>query len=288
VSATLIKVLAGIEAYIDFPDEEIKFDQNVHKIALEVARDLQKLIDTNFYKNSIENGVNAALVGRPNVGKSSLMNALLNTDRAIVSEEPGTTRDFLVETVKLGQDTVKISDTAGLRAPESTAEKIGIAKTIEIASSCDLLILVIDATNPDIPSEIKSLLNKKPTILVLNKIDLCGNPRLENLPNIETVALSAETGHGLDLLKSSLGKVILEKKLMPSEDEFIVNSRHVQILSRTKSHVDLAIEKLREGIDLELAASDLRLGLELLGEITGRYSNESMLDELFSQFCLGK
>ncbi|MDR2735321.1 MAG: tRNA uridine-5-carboxymethylaminomethyl(34) synthesis GTPase MnmE [Puniceicoccales bacterium] len=289
LSSTIIKILAAIEAHIDFPDEETGFDQNIHQIALKTFQDLQRLINTNFYKNSLENGINVVLVGRPNVGKSSLMNALLNTDRAIVSSEPGTTRDFISETIRLGPDMVKISDTAGIRSPESIPEKIGIAKTFEIASSCDLMLLVLDAAtkNYDL-TEFKQLLAEKPSLLVLNKIDLGDGQEIKTPPSAEMVVVSAKTGYGIDNLKAAMARIIIEKNLMPSEDEFIVNSRHAQILTKAKDYIGFTLERLAKGNDLELAASDLRSSLETLGEIIGKYDNESMLDELFGQFCIGK
>ncbi|MDR1458084.1 MAG: tRNA uridine-5-carboxymethylaminomethyl(34) synthesis GTPase MnmE [Puniceicoccales bacterium] len=289
ISSTLIRVLAAIEACLDFPDEEIVFDQNIYQIALKVSQDLRRFIDTNFYKNSLENGINMVIVGRPNAGKSSLLNALLNIDRAIVSPEPGTTRDFISETIKAGPDIIKIYDTAGIRPPKSSLEKIGIDKTIELASNCDLILLVLDITTPDgILDEFKQLSIKKPSLVVLNKIDLGDGLAVEIPPGIESVKISTKTGHGLDSLRLALARIITEKNLMPSEDEFIVNSRHVQILSKAKTYLDLAIHRLAQSNDLELAASDLRLGLETLGEITGKYDNENMLDELFGQFCIGK
>ncbi|MDR0351732.1 MAG: tRNA uridine-5-carboxymethylaminomethyl(34) synthesis GTPase MnmE [Puniceicoccales bacterium] len=289
LSSNLIKILASLEAQIDFPDEEVGFDQNVYQIAIKISQNLQRFIDTNFYKNHLENGIDMVIVGRPNVGKSSLMNALLNTDRAIVSPEPGTTRDFISETIKIGPDVIKIYDTAGIRFPESSLEKIGIDKTLELTSRGDLILLVLDATATDYAlDEFRQLSTEKPYLVVLNKIDLLHGQTMKMPFAIEGIKISTKTGQGMADLRAAIAKIIAEKNLMPSEDEFIVNSRHVQILSKAKNYLDLAIEKLGQGNHIELAASDVRLSLEILGEITGKYDNESMLDELFGQFCIGK
>ncbi len=290
----LLATLARVEAYIDFPDEDLPPEDRdlVTRHLTGVLRGTNRLLATHRYGDLLREGLKTVLLGAPNAGKSSLLNALVGRDRALVSPEPGTTRDFLEEPLQVGPHLLRLIDTAGLNPNPGTLEALGIAKTLERLAEADLVLWIADATQPlpALPPEAKALLRPDNTLLVLNKVDLLPSPPLLGslLPQIYVSAL---TGTGLNELRDTI--VARADSLAPTlaaEEQIAVNARHADALRRAETSLRSALDGLRVTPlqPIELVSADLRGALDALGEIAGRIDNERMLDSLFATFCIGK
>ena len=289
----LLIALARVEAYIDFPDEDLPPEDRkvVETQIANVLRGTDRLLATSHYGEVLRHGIKTVIIGEPNAGKSSLLNRLVGKERAIVSPEPGTTRDFIEEVINLGPHCFRLIDTAGLNPKPGTIEELGIGKTYEIAAEADFFLIVLDATSPTplFDSRLNSLFSPDRVIVVINKIDQPGSPaNLNFLPHARSVAVSAKTGLGLGDLRSTL--IGLADGLAPlmGDEAVAINARHAHALNQAKDDLASAQLKLAENAASELLASDLRGALAALGEISGRVDNERMLDALFANFCIGK
>jgi tRNA modification GTPase len=291
----VVMALARVEAYIDFPEEDLPSeDRRVVAGLLEnVLRGTERLLATHRYGDMLRDGVKTVILGEPNAGKSSLLNALLGRDRALVSDEPGTTRDFLEEPMIVGAHCLRLIDTAGLNPDPGRIERLGINKTFERIEECDLALLVLDATRPSptLPDEIARRLDPAATLVVLNKMDLvaAGAPRVAVVP-VGYCAIEISTISGLGLSALEAGVVSIADQLRPRDlaDQIAINARHADALRRASDCLAAAAENVTSQGPMELLASDLRGVLEGFGEIGGRIDNEAMLDRLFSTFCIGK
>ncbi len=289
----LYGLLAEVEAYLDFPDEDLPGEDQgrVSSVIMELVEDLMKLGGSSRHRRELLEGVRTLIVGAPNAGKSSLMNRLLNQDRVLVAEEPGTTRDFVREGLRLGPWYIQLIDTAGLRDQAGDLERRGMEKVRSLLDEVHFPLLVVDLTAPppSLPPWFKERLTPTNTLLVENKLDLAGSahapPWLDlDLPRSR---LSALTGQGWEAF---LGRWtgILEEHFADLEDEpFVCNERHATIFSAAEGHLRQALDILREG-DTLLAAAEIREATESLGEILGGFDQEAMLDQLFARFCIGK
>ena len=286
----LYGLMAGLEAAIDYPEEveEEEATRSLRHGVLVLAKELEDACDERGVK-MLERGMDVVLCGRPNVGKSSLLNALLGEDRAIVTDVPGTTRDILTGSMEINGLPVTLSDTAGLRDTEDAVEKIGVSRAQKAMARADVAILVIDAGQP-LSLEDKDLLLSPPEgefAVVLNKSDLVplvGTDDIKKLcPSVPVIALSAKTGEGLAILKAYLA----EKAGEPSKLALTI-SRHLDAARRAANSLRQAADSLISGIPLDLAAVDMRDALSALGEITGDEVEERILDQVFSNFCVGK
>jgi tRNA modification GTPase len=240
------------------------------------------------------------IAGAPNAGKSSLLNALLGRPRAIVSAEPGTTRDFLQEPFLAGPFAIQITDTAGLRPePLDSIEREGVERSLEKIAMADFLLLVVDSTQaaPSIPDKVLNAINAKNTLVLENKTDLYDSKSMSSyLPDCKHVRISTKSGEGLDALKTQLVESLQLAHAIPNDDLVLVSSRHVEALNHAKSSLLSALEKITQKLPTELLASDLTHALEALGEIIGldapeaasSHDHNAMLDRLFSTFCIGK
>lgn len=289
----LLIALARVEAYIDFPDEDLPPEDRkvVETQIANVLRGTDRLLATSHYGEVLRHGIKTVIIGEPNAGKSSLLNRLVGKERAIVSPEPGTTRDFIEEVINLGPHCFRLIDTAGLNPKPGTIEELGIGKTYEIAAEADFFLIVLDATSPTplFDSHLSGLFSPDRVIVVINKIDQPGSPaNLDFLPHARSVAVSAKTGLGLGDLRSAL--IGLADALAPhmGDEAVAINARHAHALNQAKDDLASAQLKLAENAASELLASDLRGALAALGEISGRVDNERMLDALFANFCIGK
>jgi tRNA modification GTPase len=287
----LMKTLAHIEAHIDFPDEDIAPDTKDKLVErMDAAiKFINELLRTASEGQILRRGIRAAIIGRPNVGKSSLLNQLLGHDRAIVSPIPGTTRDTIEETANIRGVPVVFIDTAGLRESEDVIEAEGIRRTREMLAKAELVLHVIDYSEPLAPDETKSLqdtLGKK-RIIVLNKCDL---PKRVPWPEFaaNTVEISCTTGKGLEKLKDRIQKLVWGGEIRAEMLEVMINSRHQEALARARAATHRSIGALRSDAGLELVADDLRLATNAVGEIVGKTTTEDLLDSIFSQFCIGK
>lgn len=293
LASRLLPVLAAIEAYLDFPEEDLPPEdaegplRHLCDLRAEVAR----LAESGKQSRALREGVRVALAGAPNAGKSSLLNALLGRERALVSAEPGTTRDYLCEPLVLGPYCIQIMDTAGLREAPGAVERLGVARTLELLEGADLRLLVLDSAAALPPPEAPwwRALPPERTLVVANKSDLSGGDLCESvLPECVHVGVSATTGAGLDVLRAKVLEQIERERLVPDEQTLALGARQAALFATVAQHLDEAYGLLTATASTELAATEIRMALEALGDITGRYDNEAMLDALFATFCIGK
>ncbi|MEM8532711.1 MAG: tRNA uridine-5-carboxymethylaminomethyl(34) synthesis GTPase MnmE [Chloroflexota bacterium] len=295
---TLLGPLAYFTALVDFPEDEVE-PQEVTTPLQEGLEKLEQLLATSSQGILYRHGARAALVGIPNVGKSSLLNALLRVDRAIVTPIPGTTRDTLEETANLDGIPVVLVDTAGITETDDPVEQIGITRSRAALAQADIALLVFDVTRDltDAEIEIAGLTNDKPTILVLNKADLHtnGTARAIHYEHVvaglttvaATVTLSALTGDGIDDLVVAITTTLL-KGVTPDDTQLVTNARHRDTLERAAAHMRDAIDGYARGMPPDLLAIDITSALTAIGEVTGESVNEDLLATIFSRFCIGK
>lgn len=291
----LADLCAHIEAYIDFPEEEIEPAtlDTINAGLSSLLNELDRLSKTYDEGRFFRDGIRVAIVGRPNVGKSSLLNALLQRDRAIVTELPGTTRDVLEELLNIKGLLVRVMDTAGIRETHEMAEKEGVRRSLQAIDDSDLVIVLIDGTKPLSDEDLYILERVKEKgkrfIIGINKSDLSLSAAAFSLePSAFRLNISAKTGEGLEELKEAIINLSIGEKRGDPEGLIITNIRH-------KIAIDRAIDSLRkasiEMIDSqpeEIIALSLREGLDYLGEIVGAVTTEEILNRVFSQFCIGK
>jgi tRNA modification GTPase len=287
----LIDFAALIELELDFSEEDVQFAQRIELVALlERLIDLcGELIDSFRYGNAVRQGIPVAIVGAPNSGKSTLLNALLKEERAIVSDIPGTTRDTVEEPLTIGGVLFRIIDTAGIRRTEDSVEKLGIERSYRKAGEAGIVILLGDGA---ILSEgallteagmLRRRVGEGPVILpVLNKCDMPGSLRASGI-----LSISARTGKGLDTLQRTLLSEVEAMRSGPG-DIVVTNARHVDALRKAKAALEDARKAIDLGISGELLAIDLRRAQHHLGEITGRITTDDLLGSIFGRFCIGK
>jgi len=289
----LLCTLARIEAYIDFPDEDLPAeDRGIVRAAIDqLISGTKRLLATQHYGDLLRDGIKTVIIGEPNAGKSSLLNRLVGSERALVSPEPGTTRDFIEERLVIGPHCIRLIDTAGLNPSPAPIERLGIAKTLERAAEADLFLLVLDATRPPppFPPENNERRSANNAVVILNKIDLGARPEaVRELAGKETIEVSALTGHGLDALTEAIVRHAESFAQTQGNEIIAINARHATALSCAQTALNEARTKLLSNGPIELLASDLRSALDAYGEIGGKIDNERMLDRLFSTFCIGK
>lgn len=289
--AMLVNALASVEAYIDFPDEDLPAE---NRAALQAQLDhLQRgtaqLLATSHYGEVLRSGVRTVILGEPNAGKSSLLNRLVGRDRALVSPEPGTTRDYLEELITVGPHALRLVDTAGLNAAPSSLERRGIEKTLEQAAEADLFLWVIDAAAPlpALPAHLAARLTPANTIVVLNKCDLQPTATAP-AGGFTSVRVSALRGDGLEALTTALVAKADAFRTEVGDEVIAINARHAEALGRARKSLEAAMIGLNAGSGSELIASDMREAMAAFGEIAGRIDHERVLDALFATFCIGK
>ena len=296
LSDRLASLLAEIEASIDFPEEDLDFMKI--ETQLETARavrsDLVALLETATEGRIITEGVNVAILGKPNVGKSSLLNALVGTKRAIVTDTPGTTRDTIEEAVNIGGIPLKLIDTAGIRQTTDIVEQQGVERSKAVLDRAELRLLMFDASQPlnDADLDLLQTAQLSKAILILNKIDLpVVTPSavlLAHCPKKRIVETAIPEGKGLDNLKAAVCEELLGGESVIGESPIVTNARHQEALRRANEGLNYAIESLENGMPPDLVAVDLRISLDGLGDIVGKTTTEDILDRIFSQFCVGK
>jgi tRNA modification GTPase len=287
----LISIIAYLEATIDFPDDEIEesYTNDVINSRIDKLLDeINKLLASYNTGRIIKEGIMTVMIGRPNVGKSSLLNSLLNEDRAIITHLPGTTRDAIEEQINIGDLVLNIVDTAGFRETEDIIEKIGIKKTYEYIDIAQLIIFLVDATKgltveDHLMLEHLRKLGKK-YIIVMNKVDLILKEELQASPDI--IFISAKNKTGLDDLKNGIKQLFIKDEI---EDYCISNLRYYESLVKAKDALDMFQESLESKIvPADLLAIDLKDAYIALATITGDDFTEDLLDSIFSKFCIGK
>ena len=293
----LLTILAHVEAHIDFPEEDIHPD-NKTDLLQKLRRAMtfmEELLASSTEGRILRHGLRAAIIGPPNAGKSSLLNCLLQKNRAIVSPSAGTTRDTIEETANIRGIPVIFIDTAGLRAAKDEIEKEGIRRSRESARQADLLLRVVDASqnpaganaNPN-SSEPEWPAPSQTRLLVLNKIDLIQNPLSPGQKETATVRISCHTGEGLETLKNQIRDAAWKTQIRQKNIDAAINARHQNALQRALQAAQTACQAIESNLPLELIALDLRIAADAVGEIVGKTSTDDLLDKIFSQFCLGK
>lgn len=288
----LISLTASVEAVIDFPEEDIETESG-RALAEEVTgvmKSIDSMLLTVTCGRILREGFATAIVGRPNVGKSSLLNALLKHDRAIVTDVPGTTRDVLEEYLNIAGVPLKILDTAGIRHSHDIVEQEGVRRSLAAIDSADIVLVVLDGSQ-QLTAEDVSVLDKvkgKPAILVINKSDLPGKLEAIDHP-AEQVTISCRTGSGLDDLRRSISGLVMKGTVASrGEHAWAVNQRHKTALEQSKESLRKALESIKADLSPEFVALDLRAALDSLGIIIGATYTEDILEKIFNDFCVGK
>lgn len=299
----LLRFVSLIELELDFSEEDVEFADRSELAVLcsTIHTHLTKLIDSFAVGNAIKNGVPVAIVGRPNVGKSTLLNALLNEDRAIVSDIPGTTRDVIEDSMVIGGVQFRFIDTAGIRSTEDAVESIGIRKTFERIAQAQVVLLLLDG-GEDVASHLASfdeiapsLLPHQQVFMILNKIDglshaACNDivsqlTASERVPAGQVIGIASKTNSGIDDLRSAL---LAGVSLVDQSDVIVSNARHHEALVHACDAIVRVEEGLQCGLSNDLLSLEIRQVLHYVGEITGSISHDEMLGYIFANFCIGK
>jgi len=286
----LLSIIANIEVNIDYPeyDDVVELSNNIlkPKIILLLSK-VDSLLEKASYGKVIKEGVKTAIIGKPNVGKSSLLNALLREDKAIVTEVLGTTRDIVEGSINIGGIILNLIDTAGIRESDDLVEKIGINKAKAIIKEAELILFVLD-NNQTLSKEDETLLeltkNRK-RIIIINKNDL--NKELKHTFE-NSVAVSALHKTGIEDLEKMIRNMFLAGEVNITDQTYISNSRHIAKLHETQKSLNDSIKAIKDTLPIDMVEIDLKAAWDTLGEIIGDTSTTSLLDELFSKFCLGK
>ena len=288
----LIAITAAVEAAIDFPEEDIETSSGT-ALAEEIAgaiSEIDALLASVACGRVLRDGFGTAIVGRPNVGKSSLLNALLRQDRAIVTEIPGTTRDVLEEYLNIAGVPLRILDTAGIRHSEDRVEQEGVRRSLAAINAADMVLVVLDGSQ-ELSPEDQRVLNEvqgKPALIVINKADL--PERLGSIGHAGIqIRMSCRTGAGLDDLRQAISSLVLKGTVAArGSHAWAVNQRHQTALEQAKESLARVQAAVREGLSPEFAAVDLRIALDQLNIIIGATYTEDILERIFNEFCIGK
>src|SRR5437870_1625160 len=288
----LVDVIARLEAGIDFAEDDVDVPDNaaVVKAITLISAGLASLKDTFGYGRILAEGLRLAILGKPNVGKSSLFNRLVSADRAIVTEVPGTTRDVLTETVNMDGVPLRFADTAGVRQTNDQIEKMGVSRTWQTLANADLALVVLDGAG-SIDDDDRHVLEKAAPIanlIVINKADLPQKIETEALNGAKKLCVSAKTGQGLSDLRDTLRAFLLEQKTDLADDLVLTNARQHDAVVRAAQACDTAVQALERQIPHEMVLLDLYEALSSLDELTGEVVTEDILDRIFSTFCIGK
>ena len=290
---SLLTVLAHVEAGIDFVDEDISFLQRdeLVRIVREASAVVQKLEATAQDGRILREGARVVILGRPNVGKSSLLNRLLREERAIVTAIPGTTRDVIEESIDLDGVMIRLVDTAGVRETDDIVEQEGIKRTRTAQDEADLLLVVVDGSVP-LTSDDRDLLTAvrdRKHVVLLNKADLADTVETDAaIAGHRVYVISAKTGMGVEMLKSALRAQLVSGGFEAAENVTVTNVRHRDALRRAGESLGQALESVQCGMAGELVSIDVRAAADALGEITGAITTDEVLGRIFSEFCIGK
>ena len=290
----LIEISANMMAFIDFPDEDLINDTTetlCEKMKLCLEK-VEKLLRSYQSGRIIRDGINTAIVGKPNVGKSSLMNIFAGCDKSIVTDIEGTTRDVVEERVDIDGIILNLWDTAGIRQSDDKVESIGVLKSKEKLSKAQLVIAVFDGSIPlsSEDEEIIRLLEGKKVIAVINKTDLeekIDKNYIESL-GIPTISISALSEKGIDELKGKIKEMFIDENLISSGEEIITNARHFEALTKCKNSLCQGISAFETGLTADMISIDLENAISSLGEIVGMTVSEEIVDTIFRKFCVGK
>ena len=286
-----VDICAHFHAVLDYPDEDIDpFELSQLESALQASsRTLSALLSSCHRGRMVRSGVKITILGSPNAGKSSLLNALSGFDRVIVTDIPGTTRDTVEQTVTLGRHLLRLVDTAGIRDTEDIIEKIGVDRSVEAAKDCDAALFVVDDSRPLTDEDRRAMdaaLEAPEAIAVLNKQDLGAVIEPSDLPFSYIVPVSCKDGTGFDLLEQAFDMLFPDDA--PCDGSLLTNARQADAIVRAKKSVDAALRSLRAGFTPDAVLVDLEAAMRALGEVTGRTMREDITNRIFERFCVGK
>ena len=291
VRDSVLQILVEIEAAIDFPDEDLDFEDSAQLAeSLQTAEtELDQLLQTAQDGRILRDGVRVAIIGRTNVGKSSLLNVLLKEERAIVTDTPGTTRDTIEESLNLRGLALRLVDTAGLREAADSVEVLGIQRSKKALESADLLLLVLDTSQPLTEDDMRLIAQTedRSVILVANKTDLPSAWEPSSLAQ-PVISTSMIEGLGIDELKEGIWNRVVQGETLIPESAIVTNVRHQDALEKARNALQDAFRSLQTNMPYELVALDLRIALDQLGLVVGKTTTDDILDRIFSQFCVGK
>jgi tRNA modification GTPase len=297
IKQTLIDLIAVMEAGIDFAEDDVSVipDWQILERIAEIHAPLEQLLASFTYGKVVHEGLTLAIVGRPNVGKSSLFNRLVEHERAIVTATPGTTRDLVTETVSIGGIPVRLVDTAGIRDALDEAESIGVQKSMEALADADIVLVVLDASHPTSDeaarrrdTELVSLVARRLAIVVENKIDMISTAPLMPDGGLAVVMTSAKTGQGIDFLRAKILQLAGGDGVSQPESGFLTNVRHQKLVQDSLAALDTAVAAVPRKTPHEMLLLDLYNALRPLDEITGATTADDILNLIFSSFCIGK
>ncbi|KAB7707627.1 tRNA uridine-5-carboxymethylaminomethyl(34) synthesis GTPase MnmE [Bacillus aerolatus] len=293
----ILETLAHIEVNIDYPEYD-DVEEMTHRVLLEkaafVQKEIEKLLRTSEQGKILREGLSTVIIGRPNVGKSSLLNALVQENKAIVTDIPGTTRDVIEEYVNVRGVPLRLVDTAGIRETEDIVERIGVERSRQVLKEADLILLVLNYSD-QLTAEDEKLFEATAgmdVIVIVNKTDLPQQINMERVKELtegkQLVTTSLLEEKGIDELEEAIASLFFSGAIESGDMTYVSNSRHIALLNQSLSSITDAIENTQSGTPIDIIQIDLTRTWELLGEIIGESVHESLIDQLFSQFCLGK
>lgn len=293
----ILETLAHVEVNIDYPEYD-DVEEMTHNILIEkatyVRTEIAKILETSKQGKILREGIATAIIGRPNVGKSSLLNSLVQEKKAIVTDIAGTTRDVIEEYVNVRGVPLKLIDTAGIRETEDVVERIGVERSKEMMSQADLVLVVVNyseaLTNED--EDLFRAVQGKDFIVIVNKTDLPQAIDMERVTELSAgnrvITTSLIEEQGIDELENAIAELFFEGTIDSADMTYVSNARHIGLLTQAGKTIGDAIEAIENGVPIDMVQIDLTRTWEILGEITGDTVHESLIDQLFSQFCLGK
>jgi len=292
----LVELMAHIEVNIDYPEHDVEEMTNrfIREKCAAAMAEIDRLLNTASQGKILREGITTAIVGRPNVGKSSLLNALAQENKAIVTDIPGTTRDVIEEYVNVGGIPLRLLDTAGIRETADLVEKIGVERSLAALEDADLLLLVINGNEPldGAERELMARLAGRQTIVIVNKTDLPVRVELEEIKSMfpagRIVMMAAARHEGIDALERAIRDLFFSGEIASRDLTYVSNVRHIHLLKESRRALGDALAAAEEGMPIDLIQIDLQRSWEALGEIIGEAVSESLIDQIFSQFCLGK
>jgi tRNA modification GTPase len=292
----LIVTLAHIEVSIDYPEHDV--EDVTHQLLLEkcnfVREEINHLLQTAEQGKILREGLSTVIIGRPNVGKSSLLNALVHENKAIVTDVPGTTRDVIEEYVNVRGVPLKLVDTAGIRETEDLVERIGVERSRQVLTKADLILLLLNYAEPltDEDRQLIDLVKGMKTIIIVNKTDLEQQIDLDEVKQIRedqrVITTSLKEEEGIQELEQAIADLYFSGNLETGDMTYVSNARHITLLRQGLRSIGDALEGVEMGVPIDIVQIDIQKTWELLGEIIGDAVSESLIDQLFSQFCLGK
>ena len=287
----LVSIISNIEVNIDYPeydDIEVVTNEKILPDILKLKEELTKVIKESENGKLLNTGINVGIIGKPNVGKSSLLNSLLEENKAIVTDIEGTTRDIVEGSINLDGLILNIIDTAGIRNTTNLVEKIGVDKSLEIIKSSDLVIMVLNNNEKITKEELKIIDNikNKPHIIVINKIDLEDKLKLPN--NIKPIKISIKDNIGLDKIKKEIKRIFNLEEINTNDLTYLTSARSISLLKKSLSKINESITNIKNDSPIDIIELDLKNAWDILGEIIGETYTDELIDELFSRFCLGK